>query len=522
MTTKGILALSGLFALTITTPISAHAQSGGCSGVSNITVGTTIYAPQWCQEFNGAAGSPDASVWNFNLGGGGWGNGEAEVYCGPPGYPGNPAQCPTTFSTATAPLYIDGNGHLIIRPIYENSSWLSGRMLTDGKEAFTYGLLVASIQMPDVANQGLWPAFWALGSNCDTVAWPTCGESDMVEDWSPAVYNGPGDGAINSTIHTQGTGGNGVSTRYTFPGGQASNTGFHAYGMIWQNNQLQYFVDNPSSPFVTLTPGNLPSGDVWPFNQSMYAILNVAVGGTLGGSTSSLASPAQPMYVDYVRWYTPTSGSSPTGPAGYTYCAPENGTCSFSGTANVAFGANASFNYGTFTNSTACNSTVFGDPAPGVVKACFYQTVASISNGTKYTLTPQNSTGLRLDDYGASTAPGTTIDVYSANNTIAQNWVLSNNGVSPSGYYNIANAQGAYCVTASGTASTSQVNLQACNGSSAQAWEAVPSGSFYVFHPANNTANCLDVRADGTASGTLVQVYACNGGNNEQWALTVN
>jgi alpha-galactosidase len=66
------------------------------------------------------------------------------------------------------------------------------------------------------------------------------------------------------------------------------------------------------------------------------------------------------------------------------------------------------------------------------------------------------------------------------------------------------------------------VVLDPCNGSSAQAWEAVASGSFYVFHPANNTANCLDVRGDGTSSETIVQVYTCNGGNNEQWALTLN
>jgi Thaumatin family/Ricin-type beta-trefoil lectin domain len=147
---------------------------------------------------------------------------------------------------------------------------------------------------------------------------------------------------------------------------------------------------------------------------------------------------------------------------------------------------------------------------------------AAIVNGDTYTVTPQNATGLRLDDEGGSTANGNTIWVYTANSTAAQNWVFNNTGVSPAGYYNIALAGGANCVTASGTGSTSLVNLQPCNGSSAQAWEAVASGSFYVFHPANNTANCLDVQGDGTGSGTLVQVYACNSGNNEEWALTVN
>jgi beta-glucanase (GH16 family) len=66
---------------------------------------------------------------------------------------------------------------------------------------------------------------------------------------------------------------------------------------------MQFFVDNPSSPFFTVTPSSLPSGDTWPFNADLFAILNVAVGGTLGGSISGLSNPG-PMTVDYVRWYT--------------------------------------------------------------------------------------------------------------------------------------------------------------------------------------------------------------------------
>jgi predicted alpha-1,6-mannanase (GH76 family) len=68
-----------------------------------------------------------------------------------------------------------------------------------------------------------------------------------------------------------------------------------------------------------------------------------------------------------------TAAPTPVGPAGYTYCAPENSTCFFSGTTQVAFGANGSFDYGTFTNSTLCSNSVFlPDPAVGIVKACFY------------------------------------------------------------------------------------------------------------------------------------------------------
>jgi beta-glucanase (GH16 family)/uncharacterized protein involved in high-affinity Fe2+ transport len=278
--------------------------TGNCSSVSDITVGSTTYTPQWCQEFNGAAGSPDTTVWNFDLGNnGGWGNNEVEVYCGPPGYSGNPSQCPTTFSTSTAPVYIDGNGHLVIQPIDVGGTWISGRMNTEGKENFQYGIIEASIQVPNTTNQGLWPAFWSLGSNITTVPWPTCGEADFMEDWSTQVDSGPGIAGIRSTIHTALTGGSGVGSLYSFPGGQASDTGFHTYGIIWTANEMQFFVDNPTNVFFTTTPGSLPSGDTWPFNANIFLLLNVAVGGTLGGSTANLTNP-QPMMVDYVRYYT--------------------------------------------------------------------------------------------------------------------------------------------------------------------------------------------------------------------------
>jgi beta-glucanase (GH16 family) len=291
-------------------PVSATTLSGGgtgnCAGVSDIVVSGKTYTPTWCQEFNGALGSAvDTTVWNFDLGNnGGWGNGEVEVYCGPPGYPGNPAQCPTTFSAATAPVYIDGNGHLVIRPINENGAWLSGRLNTQGKQNFTYGILEASVQLPNITNEGLWAAFWTLGSNISTVPWPTCGEEDILEDWSPKVDGGAGTTGDISTAHTKDTGGDGVGARFTFPSGEAGDTAFHTYGIVWTQNDVSTFVDDPSTPFESITPSRLPAGDTWPFNADMFVLLNVAVGGTLGGSDAGLASPAGPMLVDYVRWYT--------------------------------------------------------------------------------------------------------------------------------------------------------------------------------------------------------------------------
>ncbi len=138
-------------------------------------------------------------------------------------------------------------------------------------------------------------------------------------------------------------------------------------------------------------------------------------------------------------------------------------------------------------------------------------------NGT-HTLTPQNATGLRLDDVGARTAAGNPIDIYMANGTGAQNWSMSNTNVAPAGYYNLA-TEGANCLTASSGNSGSPVQLQPCNGSSAQAWNAVATGNNYAFHPANNTSLCLDVRSSGTADGTIVQSWTCNGTGAQQWAV---
>jgi beta-glucanase (GH16 family) len=305
-TWRGLLAMAVLL---LAGTGRAHAQ--GCT-IPPSTTGVVTWTAQWCQEFNGSQGSPDTSVWSFDLGNNnGWGNNEVEVYCGPPGYPGNPPQCPTTFSTTTNTVYLDGNGHLVIQPINDNGTWISTRMLTAGITNFKYGRIEASLQLPDTTNPGLWPAFWSLGSDIATTPWPKCGEVDFMENWSPLVLNGPGTLGNKTTIHTALTAGTGVGKAYTFPSGQQANTAFHVYGTIWSANMMQFYVDDPTKPFLIETPNNLPAGDTWPFNASIFLLMNVAVGGTLGGSTANLANP-QPLMADYVRVYAPSAVAKPT------------------------------------------------------------------------------------------------------------------------------------------------------------------------------------------------------------------
>ena len=124
----------------------------------------------WSDEFNGAANTPpDPTKWNFDLGGGGWGNGEQEVY---------------TNSVNNA--FQDGKGNLVIRAIKDaGGNFTSARLLTGIDNAsdavnlnWQYGKIEARIKLP--FGPGVWPAFWMLGSNYSTVSWPDCGEIDIL------------------------------------------------------------------------------------------------------------------------------------------------------------------------------------------------------------------------------------------------------------------------------------------------------------------------------------------------------
>jgi len=370
----------------------AHAQGADCTGVSPSTTGSVTWTPQWCEEFNATtAGSPDTTVWSFDLGNGGFGNNEVETYCGPPGYAGNPSNCPTTFSASTSNAYVDGSGHLVIQaintpntansippslnprmriwmpiamvgflvsilvgpvarrrsrnllcvcalvagltlmgaatwscggssggtpivpPPNNGSTWFSARMKTQGLQNFQYGRIEANIQLPDTTNQGLWPAFWSLGSDINTTPWPACGETDFMEVWSTQVNGGPGPAGNRTTIHTSATDGAGVQPNgsFTFPSGQANDTSFHTYGMIWSANMQQFYIDNPLQPYYIATPSNLSSGDTWPFNAQIFLLANVAVGGTLGGTPNSSTTNPAKMMLDYVRQYQPAAAVPP-------------------------------------------------------------------------------------------------------------------------------------------------------------------------------------------------------------------
>lgn len=103
----------------------------------------------------------------------------------------------------------------------------------------------------------------------------------------------------------------------------------------------------------------------------------VAVGDAVGSAPANVR-----IYFDSVALYK--VGTFPDEPpAGYIRCASENQQCSFTGTADVIFGAEKTWTTSkTFTNGVTCNIANFGDPLPGVAKSCYYKPVPVATNPT--------------------------------------------------------------------------------------------------------------------------------------------
>src|SRR5581483_9128271 len=79
--------------------------------------GQTTWTLVWNDEFNGARGAvPDPSKWTYDTGGGGFGNGELEIYCAPTS---NASPC----SSSNPNIFQDGNGNLVIQARLSNGTW---------------------------------------------------------------------------------------------------------------------------------------------------------------------------------------------------------------------------------------------------------------------------------------------------------------------------------------------------------------------------------------------------------------
>ena len=223
----------------------------------------------WADEFD-VAGAPNSANWVYDLGAGGWGNGELQFY-----------------RDNADNVKVEG-GFLKItakKQVFSGSQYTSARIKTQGKQNFTYGKVEARIKLP--AGVGTWPAFWMLGSNFEQVSWPACGEIDIME------HKGYQPGIIHSTLHYPGFSGGEGPTQST----NVTNvsTEFHNYAVVWTASTLKFYVDD--TLFHTFN-----NNGTTPFNNDFFIILNVAMGGGFGGPVDPNFVQST-MEVDYVRVY---------------------------------------------------------------------------------------------------------------------------------------------------------------------------------------------------------------------------
>ena len=222
----------------------------------------------WSDEFE-INGAPDPTNWTYDLGDGGWGNGEAQTY------------------TNDAENVIVEDGFLKITAKTDGAGgYTSARIKSENLQEFTYGRVEVRAKLPSVG--GTWPAIWTLGANFDIVGWPACGEMDIMEH----VGNNPN--TVLSTLHYTGNSGGGGPTGSIEIATATSD--FHNYTMEWTADTVEFWVDdNPvHNTFVNNTNT--------PFNNDFFFIMNVAMGGSLGG-TIDPAFTEDTMEIDYIRVY---------------------------------------------------------------------------------------------------------------------------------------------------------------------------------------------------------------------------
>ncbi|MDT0477891.1 family 16 glycosylhydrolase [Streptomyces sp. DSM 41014] len=324
---------------------------------------------------------------------------------------------------------LDGQGHLVITARRENPSnyqcwygtcqYTSARLNTSGKFNAQYGHVEARMKIP--RGQGMWPAFWMLGT---PVNWPDSGEIDVMENvgFEPSTVHG--------TIHGPGySGSGGIGAGYSLPNGQAFADAFHTFAVDWAPDSITWTVDG--TVYQRRTPADL-GGRSWVFNKPFFLILNLAVGGYWPGDPDGSTSFPQQLVVDSV---SVTTGDSAPGAAAIRGLA---GKCVDVAAANPANGTPVQLY--DCNGSSAQQWTVGAD---GTIRAL----------------------GKCLDVTGNGTADGSTVQLWDCAGSPNQKWTVT-------GAHDIVNPQANKCldVTGNNSANSTRLQIWTCTGAANQKW----------------------------------------------------
>lgn len=241
------------------------------------------YQLVWSDEFDGTA--LNTADWNIEVNGNGGGNQELQYY-----------------TDRATNLRVE-NGTLIIearKESYMGKRYTSARINTMNKHTFLYGKIEARIAFP--SGGGTWPAFWMMGHDYSRVGWPACGEIDIVEH----VGNQP-----NMNTHAlhypYKSGGNCWSVHKQH---ENIENQYHTYAIEWLQEEeygrdmIRFLYDGQVQAVQSETLENMDNEYFWPFNKPHFILLNMAIGGSMGGQVSEqIFNQSIQMKVDWVRVY---------------------------------------------------------------------------------------------------------------------------------------------------------------------------------------------------------------------------
>jgi hypothetical protein len=416
-------------------PPAVSAAAAARATVSPLTVPSppSGWSTAFSDDFNGAAGSPPSSAWQYDTGpGSSFGTGEIE-----------------TMTNSTSNGYLDGNGDLDLTALGSGSSWTSARIQTTsanvGAPAGGELEVTASIEQPNPSSGlGYWPAFWMLGPG----QWPENGEIDIMEDVNAMSE-------LSGTVHC-GTDPGGPCNEPTgigsgLVGCGGCQTGYHTYTMILNrtnasDESITFYLDG--NQYFSVSESQVGTS-TWQaaFDHNLSIIFDLAMG-----------------------------GSYPNGVCG---CTTPTSSTSSGGTMSVAYVA-------AYTTSSSSTPPPTGNTGPIVGYG-----------------------GLCVDDRGASTANYNPVQVYTCNQTAAQQWTVVEAGSTLQVFGMCMDIYGG------GTADGTTVDLYDCNDTGAQVFIPQSNGSLY--NP--QSGKCLDDTNWSTTPGTQLQIWDCTGNANQQWSL---
>jgi beta-glucanase (GH16 family) len=230
--------------------------------------------PSWTDEFDNN-GLPDATKWQYDTGGGGWGNNELQYY------------------TNTANNVNITGGLLSITAKKESlggMNYTSSRMVSKPSNML-YGRIEVKAKLP--AGRGTWPAIWMLPNDYAYGGWPNSGEIDIMEHVGYDPNN------VHFSIHNlTNNAGNSKTSTLNIP---TAMSAYHVYRCDWTPENIKgYYDDQLVFTFVNEKKGFA----TWPFDKPFHIMLNLAVGGNWGGvqGVDDTVFPAA-MQVDYVHYF---------------------------------------------------------------------------------------------------------------------------------------------------------------------------------------------------------------------------